>query len=247
MAITNPTAKIVSAGNTANLTAYDTAVVTLDAGKWYTVTAHGYRSGGFSNISSIVHDPLGTPLNFVLVTDGTTSARAQLGLRGVEVWAVKPASTTASAKITITFAAGQSAAAWSVTEWSAGVDPTTFAVQVVTNTGSAGTASSITMAAFGATDNATILVTQLGTSTADPAENIVINESRVELSEIDDAERGQHAYHYQNPNGSDTSLTASWTNAEDWRAIGIEVKAAAAAGIPQVTLPPYAPGDYGSL
>ena len=143
---------------------------------------------------------------------------------------MRPASTTASAVIRIDPTATQSTCGWILAEWSAGVDPTDFAVQVVINNGAAGTTASATMAAYGATDNATFFVAADGTSTGGRG-LLSANESRTELAENTPTEvRSSCANYYQIPHGGDTSLTATIASAQDWGAIGIEVKAEAAAG-----------------
>lgn len=217
--ITDPT-NIIASGSTVNSKTYDTATVTLTANRWYTLTIHGYSSGGGELVSSVVQDPDGTPLSFTKITDAGVS----YGIRRIEVWAVRPTSTTANAKITITWDTTESASGWSLTEWSAGVNSTDFSAQVQTNSGSGGTSSSVTMSSFADSNNAVFFVTGIGSGSSDPSDNIVEAEGRSELADIDDGERGEHADHYQNPNGADTSLTASWTGTLDWGAIGIEVR-----------------------
>jgi len=233
MAISTPTNKITAAGSISNLTQYDTAVVTLDAGKDYLLLTSSYGATSHT-VSTVQHDPVGTPLSFTRISDGTTSAQKQnwdaAAHRIVEAWRVRPGAGTASALVRIVFTGTQSAACWTLLEIASGVDNTTPFVKVVVNSGTAGTAASATMNAFGATDNLLLMIVALGTGTADPAENVVATESRTEIAEIDDAERSQHATHYQNPNGGDTSIGATWTNAEDWACIGIEIKADVPAG-----------------
>ena len=75
------------------------------------------------------------------------------------------------------------------------------------------------MASYGSSNNAVFFVTAIGgPGTPDPADNIIEAEGRSELADVDDNNRAEHADHYQNPNGGDTSLTASWTSSWDWAA-----------------------------
>jgi len=229
MAITTPTV-ILNAFDDTNLGLYDTAAVVLTAGRWYTLTVHQYSSAPAESNATVVHDPTGTALSFVLVSPGAVDARVipwdVQDARCVEVWAVRPASTTASAVIRIDPTATQSTCGWILAEWSAGVDPTDFAVQVVINNGAAGTTASATMAAYGATDNATFFVAADGTSTGGRG-LLSADESRTELAENTPTEvRSSCANYYQIPHGGDTTLTATIASSQDWAAIGIEVKAA---------------------
>jgi hypothetical protein len=52
-------------------------------------------------------------------------------------------------------------------------------------------------------------------------------ESRSELYDYNDTERNTIGFHYQTPNGGDTSVGATITS-DDWAAVGVEFKAAAA-------------------
>ena len=233
MAITTPTV-ILNAFDDTNLGLYDTAAVTLTAGRWYTLIVHQYSSAPAELNSTVVHDPTGTPLSFVLVSPGAVDARVipwdVQDSRCVEVWAVRPTSTTANAVIRIDPTATQSTCGWILLEWSAGVDPTDFAVQVAINNGILGTTASVTMAAYSASDNATLFVAANGTLTSGRA-LLSADEGRTELAENTPTEvRSSVAAYYQIPHGGDTTLTATIASAQDWGAIGIEVKAAAAAG-----------------
>lgn len=226
MSIANPTT-VIASGNTANLGTYDTAAVVLTAGRKYYLEVTGYRTAA-NNISSVTHDPAGTPLSFSLVTDGTTSARRTAwdtaGHRTIEIWEVVPGSTTASALIRIIWAASQSSCGWRLIEVASGFDTSGTTVQVVTGQGTT-TAVALTMAAFGATENALFLFVGWGTGTANPTATIAPTESRTELGEHNDGERASQGMHYQNPNGSDTSVGATLSATNDWGAIGVEVKA----------------------
>src|SRR3990172_5486048 len=234
MAITVPTV-ILNAFDDTNLGVYDTAAVVLTAGRWYTLTVHQYSSSPAESNATVIHDPTGTPLSFVLISPGAVDARVLpwdvADHRCVEVGAVRPASTTASAVIRIDPTATQSTCGWILAEWSAGIDDTDFAVQVVINNGAAGTTASVTMAAYGATDNATFFVAADGTSTGGRG-LLSANESRTELAENTPTEvRSSCANYYQIPHGGDTTLTATLATSQNWGAIGIEVKAAAAGNL----------------
>lgn len=238
MAISTPTSKL-SAGNTANQSTYDTAVVTLDAGKWYIMAISGYAVANAA-ITSVVHDPLGTALNFTLISDGVTSAvnnpyDTSVNHRNHELWAVKPNSTTANALIRITWPSSRSAAGWSLTEIASGFATSGQWVQVKKATGTAGTTASLTMNSFVDGNSLLFVSWAIGTGTGDPLQNITPTESRTELIDVDDGERTEHADHYQNPNGGDTSLTSTWSSSMDWSALGVEMKAAAGGGF---ILPP---------
>ena len=228
MAISTPTAPL-NAFSTANASTYDTAVATLTSGRLYFMVVHGYSTSPAVAVSSIPHDPAGTPLAFARATDGTTTANVDpwdaTDHRTLEVWRVIPGSTTASALIRITWAASQSAMGWTLVEITSGFDSGAPIVQVVKASGAAGNTASVTMATFGATDNLTLFSVANGTGTAAPGEAFAATEGRTELAENDETERAEHAVHYQNPHGSDVSLNSTWTNNEDWAAIGIEVKA----------------------
>lgn len=232
MAISTPTAPL-NTFDVANLGTYDTAVVVLTANRHYFLVTHGYKTTPHGTVTSVTHDPLGTPLAFSLVTDGTTTARVgpwdATDHRTLEIWRVKPSSTTASALIRIIWDATQSACGWTLVEIATGVDDAPI-VQVKNASGAAGTTASVTMSAFGATDNLTLFVAANGTGTIAPGEAFSPTEGRTELAENDETERGDHAVHYQNPNGGDTTLNMTWVSAEDWAAIGVEIKSAVAAG-----------------
>jgi len=233
VAITTPTV-ILNAFDDTNLGVYDTAAVVLTAGRWYTLTVHQYSSSPAESNATVIHDPTGTPLSFVLISPGAVDARVLpwdvADHRCVEVWAVRPASTTASAVIRIDPTATQSTCGWILAEWSAGVDTTDFAVQVVISTGSS-TSAAVTMATYGATDNATFFVAADGTNTGARA-LLSATESRTELAENTPTEvRSSCANYYQIPHGGDTTLTATLATSQNWGAIGIEVKAAAAGNL----------------
>lgn len=227
MAITNPT-NVLNEFNTTNLGTYDTGVIVLTADRWYTISAHAYSLAGGQSLNSVTHDPLGTPRSFTLIPGAAVAWNS----RRLEVWAIKPAVTTDSALIRLAWAGTQSASGWILNEWSAGVDPTTFAQQVVINSGTASTSSSVDMSSFTANDNATFFITGLGTGAGAPGKDLIAGEGRIELAENDETERAEHQDSYQNPNGGDTSLNSSWTGAMDWGAIGIEVKAIVTAAGP---------------
>src|SRR3990172_5200845 len=150
MAITVPTV-ILNAFNDSNLGVYDTAAVVLTAGRWYTLTVHQYSSSPAESNATVIHDPDGTPLSFVLISPGAVDARVlpwdATDHRCVEVWAVRPTSDTGDAVIRIDPTATQSTCGWILAEWSDGVDPTDFAVQVVIASGSS-TSAAVTMATY---------------------------------------------------------------------------------------------------
>lgn len=227
MSISTPTS-IIASGNTANLGTYDTAAVTLTSGRKYYIVITGYRTAA-ATISSVTHDPLGTPLSFSRVTDGTTAAQVVswdvAGHRTIEVWEVVPGSTTANALIRIIWASTQSACGWTLVEVASGFDTSGTTVQVVVGSGAATTAIALTMASFSGTDNLMLLCMGWGDGTANPTETITATEGRTELEEHNDGERASLGEHYQNPNGSDTTVGATLSAATDWGAIAIEVKA----------------------
>lgn len=223
----------MTGGNVANATSYVTGAGVLTAGRKYLIRIANYATGGGADPTSVVHDAAGTPLSFTKVTDGTTAASKNnydsAAHRGESVWQVTPSATTASAGITITFGATRSSCGWSVDEIT-GHDETGTFVQVVVNSGTAGTAIAATMAAFGATGNLTYLAMAWGSGTANPTQTISPTESRSELEEHNDGERSSLGCHYQNPNGGDTTVGATLSAATDWAIIAIEIKAAAGGG-----------------
>lgn len=233
MAISTPTT-VIAAGNTANLGTYDTAAVTLVAGRLYAIQLTGYRSGGGTVVNSVTHDPAGTPLSFAIISDGTNDARVQpwdaASHRTLTHWYVIPGATTSNALIRIIWASTQSACGWRLVEIASGFDSTGGATTfpaVRTNSGTVA-AVTVTMPTFGATDNLLLLGVGWGSGTSNPSETIAPTESRTELGEHNDGERASLAVHYQNPNGGDTSIGATLSAANDWGAVGIEVAAAAA-------------------
>jgi hypothetical protein len=232
MAISTPTT-ITAGGGTANSPTYDTALVTLTAGRLYIIVINGYSSGGGTNLDFVRHDLTGTPLDFIQITDGTDTA-AILNWdaaihRALHVWYVIPSTTTANAAIRIDWAATQSAAGWRLIEITSGFKTGTTAEifpGVATNVDAgAGTAITCTMASFAATDNMTLLCMGWGQSTTNPTQTIVTTESRTELGEHNDGERCSQGVHYQNPHGSDTSIGATLSANNEWGAIGIEIAA----------------------
>lgn len=235
MAISTPTnVAAVTGGNTGNLSTYDTAVTVLTSGRLYLLTFANYKASSPAVPTSVKHDPVGTPLSFTLITDGTDNAQVisydSAVHRAVSVWYVIPGSTTASALIRITGMGACSAAGWSLTEITSGFDATGGATTfpgVATNSGLQTSAIAVTMAAYANTNNLTYLAMAWGDGTANPAETIVATESRTELEEHNDGERESLGSHYQNPNGSDTSIGATLSaSTVDWAAIGIEVAVA---------------------
>ena len=235
MAISTPTT-IIATGNTANLQVYDTAAVTLTADRLYIIVVNGYSSGGGVALDFIRHDPLGTALDFIQITDGTDIAQilnwdAALH-RALHVWYVIPSTTTANALIRIDWSATQSACGWRLIEIASGFQTgstSTIFPGVATNVDAgAGTAITCTMASFAATDNMTLLCMGWGSGTSNPTQTVAETESRTELGEHGDGERGRQGVHYQNPHGSDTSIGATLSAANEWGAIGIEIAAAGA-------------------
>lgn len=233
MAISTPTnVAAVTGGNTGNLSTYDTAVTVLTSGRLYLLTFANYKSATPAIPTTVTHDPLGTPLSFTLVTDGTTNASVvsydSAAHRSVSVWRVIPSSTTASALIRVTGMGACSAAGWSLTEVSSGFDSTTPFPQVKVNSGQQTSAIAVTMSSFLDANSLTYLAMAWGDGTANPAETIVATESRTELEEHNDGERESLGDDYQNPNGSDTSIGATLSaSTVDWAAIGIELAATA--------------------
>lgn len=226
MAIANPVLAINNFSTT-NATSYDTAAVVLTSGRRYFISLDS--RGSATGISTVQHDPTGSPLSFTQVTDGSTAAALTYGSNAyLEVWEVNVTSTTGSAVIRITANGSTNGMGW-ILWYITGEDDSGTIVQVVTNSG-AGTSSSVTMATFAAVDNLTYFGTAGQSTFADKP--ISPDESRVEIAETECTEQYHHADHRQNPHGSDTSLTASWTGGEDWGAIGIEIKAEVAAGQP---------------
>ncbi len=219
MAITSPVLAL-NEFNVANLGTYDTGAVVLTAGRRYFLSVHSYKATAAATVTSVTHNPLGTPLAFALATDGTTPAGVTYAtLYRLETWHVDVGTTTASALIRIVLSATASAAGW-ILWYIDGEDNTGTIVKVVVATGT-GTSSLVTMNTFGATDNLAVLYSAVTGN----LQNITVAESRVELAECDETERQNSALHYRNPHSSDTTLTASWTTSLAWAAIGIEVKA----------------------
>ena len=238
MAISTPTdVAAVTGGNTANLSTYDTAATVLTAGRLYLLTFANYKSSSPAVPTSVTHDPVGTPLSFTKISDGTHNAEVvsydAAAHRAVSVWYVIPASTTASALIRVTGMGACSAAGWSLTEITSGFDATggsTTFPGVATNSGTTSTAVSVTMASFASTDNLTYLAMAWGSGTSNPTQTVSPTESRTELEEHNDGERESLSDHYQNPNGSDTSIGATLSANQDWGAIGIEIAVQPAGG-----------------
>lgn len=210
----------------------------LTAGRLYVLVLHHYRTAA-TTLNAVTHDAGGTPLSFARVTDGSVSAQVvswdAAGHRTAEVWYVIPAADTANAGITMDWNATGSASGWTLIEYASGFDSTTPFRQVVVASGTAGTTASVTMAAFGASGNGTLFCAFNGTGTGAPGEAFAATEGRTELAENDESERADHCVHHQTPNGSDTTLNATWTNAEDWAAIGIEIVASTGGGGISVT------------
>jgi hypothetical protein len=232
MAIATPTT-ITASGNAANLSVYTTAAVTLTAGRLYIIQVNGYRSSGPHVVDSVVHDAAGTPLSFTKINDGVDDAEivgwdSSSGTRRtLSTWYVIPGSTTGSAVITITWPSSRSACGWRLVEITSGFDATggsTTFPQVVTATGTVA-AVAVTMGSFGGADSLTWLGMGWGSGTANPSETVAPTEGRTELGEHNDGERGSQGVHYENPNGSDTSIGATLSAANDWGAIGIEIAA----------------------
>jgi hypothetical protein len=247
MAISTPTS-VLASGSASNLSTYDTAVTVLTSGRLYLLTFANYKSATPAVPTTVTHDPVGTPLSFTLITDGTDNASRisydSAAHRAVSVWYVIPGSTTASALIRITGMGACSAAGWSLTEITSGFNATGGATTfpgVATNSATQTSAIAVTMAAYANTNNLTYLAMAWGDGTANPAETIVATESRTELEEHNDTERQSLGSHYQNPNGSDTSIGATLSAAAvDWAAIGIEIAATSndATGTAALTVPP---------
>jgi hypothetical protein len=232
VAISTPTT-VTASGSTANAGTYDTAAVTLTANRLYVIVCTGYRAGGGTNMTSITHDPLGTPLAFSEVTGQNGATWDAAAHRSMEIYYVIPASTTANALVRIVWAATQSSMGWRLMEIQSGFDPTggttTFPQSTITVDAGAGTAIAATMSSFGATDNLTLLCMGWGQGTANPSETIAATESRSELGEHNDGERTSQGVHYQNPHGSDTSVGATLSANQEWAIAAIEVAAASTA------------------
>lgn len=241
MAISVPTV-LINGWDTDNQNPYNTnetatgnpdpKTVVLTAGRLYVLIFHHYRTAA-TTATNVVHDPDGTPLNFNIVNIGGQLARRisydGAGHRTGEVWWVIPTTTTADALIRITLANTPSACGWTLLEYASGFDSTNPWVQFVGANGTGGTSSLVTMGTYGATDNATLFVTFLGTGTGAPNETMSATEGRTQVAVNNETERAEHGVYYQIPHGGDTTLTASWVNAEDWGALGFEIKAASTA------------------
>lgn len=222
--------QVFSDAQTPNQSAYTTATsAVLTAGRHYYVSVVGDSSiAGAPIVSSVQHDASGTPLSFTRVTDGGQAAqtddyRTDAREARAELWEVHVSSTTANAAITVTFAGTCSAYGCDLF-YIEGEEDSGITVQVVKNSGT-GTSATATLASFGATDNATFFIVAVNGA----GSTITEEEGRSELAQIDDTERATHAVHYQIPNGSDTTLTATVTSA-DWGTLGIEIQAAGGGG-----------------
>lgn len=199
---------------------FDTSAIVLQAGKTYLIGIGNRTSGENKKVSTVVHDPTGTPLSFSQLTDGSTGADAALtSSRNVEIWAVTPASTTSSAVIRITFAAGTDAfgADWILFHFDDPVD----AVQVTINEDGSGTSATGTLSTFSDTDNVTLF--EVFIAEAQSVSSVSPDEGRSELAEGGQTQQYHQTIHYQNPNGSDTSLTATLSVTESWSTISVEL------------------------
>ena len=235
MAITGPTA-IRPFRDFDNVGQYDTNDTTnsagngtnaLVAGNLYLVHISSFSSGAAELPTSVTFG-LGTAdeLAFAKVTDGTdTAEQTGFGLTGNthSLWYAFAPSNTSARPWSVIFGGTQSAAIIAVSEY-AGVDQTGTFPQVVLATGTS-TTPAATMASFGATDNVALLFL----CRDDISATFTPTEGRSESYDYSDTERNSQALHYQNPHGSDTSLNATITS-DDWAAIGVEIKAAVAAG-----------------
>jgi hypothetical protein len=204
----------------------------LVAGRLYLVHISSFSSGAAELPSSVVFDPGGADeLSFT--NSGIGTGLTGFGVTGNThaVWWAFATATTSASFFRVTFGGTQSAAIISVTEWQ-GVAQTGTIVQAVLNNGTGTTPDPGTMSAFGATDNATLLFL----CRDDISATFTPTEGRSEAYDYSDTERNSQALHYQNPHGSDTTLNATITS-DDWSAIGVELKAAAAAVANEYTAP----------
>jgi hypothetical protein len=135
--------------------------------------------------------------------------------------------TPVPGKVTITFAAAQDAAAWSILEFgnvdTAGVNGADAVVQSATDTATGATSLSITLSAFGAAANATF-----GAFATNATSGITPGTG---FTEIDDVTEGGGLFtewRVDNDTGVDASDSASAS--VNWGGIAIEVKSAAPLG-----------------
>lgn len=220
--------------NQANTNPYDTNSGTggtgtdsLVSGSLYIVHITSYSAGAAELPTSVVFDPGGADeLTFAVLTDGTdTAEQTGYGLTGqthAAYYAFAPANTAASF-FRVTFGGTQSAAQIAITKIEGaktGGGSTTFP-QLVLNSGT-GTSATCTMASFVDANSATLMLV----AREDHNQTFSPDESRSEIYDYTDAERTSMCWHEQNPNGSDTSLSATLSTSDDWVVFGIELAAA---------------------
>jgi hypothetical protein len=125
-------------------------------------------------------------------------------------------------KLTIGFSASQTGCQWSVLEL-VDVDPTTQVVQSVVNSGT-GTSGTVTLAAFGSADNATVgfFLHSAQENTAPGSGFTRVNTQNFLGQSI--------ASEFRRDN--DTSVDMTWATSTTWAGVAIEVKAGAAPSMP---------------
>lgn len=199
-------------------------LVTLVSGRLYYLVLAGDRTGGFLQATSVQQDPDGTPLSFSYIP--SSLVLTPVGDGGHQVWKVVPGSTTADAQIRVVFSSSISDLIWVLIEVT-GYDGTGTEVQRVNANGTA-SPGSVTMSSYGATDNAILSILSL----AEFATGSTIVGEHTELADIDDTERTQLMVQVNNPHGSDTTPSGTYTGSFEWVMQGIEVKASGAAPTP---------------
>lgn len=137
--------------------------------------------------------------------------------------------------ITISFTANQDGANWSVVECSGtdtgGTNGSAAVVQSATNRTNSASSLTVTLAAFGSTDNATYGAFAIGATQA-----LVQGTGFTEIHEVQSSDTPARSTMTEWRNDNDTSVDGSWASLNTAAGIAIEIKAAAAATIIKVRL-----------
>lgn len=222
---------VTSGSSTTDQDTYTTASVTLKSGKFYLLSVANSHASAAPAVASITG---GTETWTVTdATNGTTTFNS--GAMRLSIWKAAPtADYTGTISIAFGASSGTTGAIWSLTEW-VGNDGSAPVVQIVTATGNS-TSPSVTLAAFGATANATFGAIACaagsaiapGTGFTEQSDNSIATPTMVMQTEWTQA--------------NDTSVDGTVTSGE-WAIIGAEIKASTASLI----IPPCPIGATGDI
>lgn len=209
---------LTSSGSETAQSSYNTASVSPGSNRLILVAVLQGRSGG-GNVPTLS----GNGLTWQLVA----SSALFTSFYKMHLFRSMGASPSTGA-ITIDFGGqNQTRVTWSVVEFdgvdTGGTDGSAAVVQSASNTGTAVTSLTVTLAAFGSADNATY-----GTFGTDQVGDITPGTGFTELSDVSHGQRHETEWRSDN----DTSVDVSWSGSSDAGGIAVEIKAFSAATPP---------------